>query len=367
MEDKELGQQQLGALIERIRSNGESGMLQIGAAGNRGGLFFSNGKLVDAQLGSLSGFQAVNAVVSLPDAHFTFDPSISPPASSSISANERIILKRFFGFDTVEVDESGLTAGGEEVDWDLKPEPVVPLSEVPEFSEPEEYPPVEVPLDPRGLSETPLDLSSAASQEGPASIINSHVRSKRRFSILTRPRAAVSLALLSCFVIAAIALVPRLIRRQQVTPNANQVDSQANVSPAPVTTEGSRVEDMTAQNLTGEWNIVNTVDRSRYKPFDNLQIGFRLVINQNGKELTATGEKVSENGRSLPASSRTPIRVTGSVNGDEVLATFVEEGASRRSSGNFVWKIQNDGAGLNGTFVSTAAKSSGRSAATKQP
>jgi hypothetical protein len=39
----------------------------------------------------------------------------------------------------------------------------------------------------------------------------------------------------------------------------------------------------------------------------------------------------------------------------------------RRSNGRFIWKVQNDGAGLTGTFVSTAANSRGKSAATKQP
>jgi len=54
------------------------------------------------------------------------------------------------------------------------------------------------------------------------------------------------------------------------------------------------------------------------------------------------------------------------VDGDMVVATFVEDGSVRRTNGRFVWKLQNGRDQLAGTFVSTAANSSGRSALTKQ-
>jgi hypothetical protein len=95
-----------------------------------------------------------------------------------------------------------------------------------------------------------------------------------------------------------------------------------------------------------------------------MQVGFRLKINQQGKQFTAKGEKFSENGQTLPAASRTPIQLTGSIEGNKVVATFIEDGRMRRTNGRFVWRVQNDG--LAGTFVSTAANSSGKSAVTKQ-
>jgi hypothetical protein len=93
---------------------------------------------------------------------------------------------------------------------------------------------------------------------------------------------------------------------------------------------------------------------------------FQLAINQTGRNFTAKGEKVSENGRSLPASDRTPIHVTGSINGDRVEATFFEEGTLRKTNGRFVWRTEKPGSGLAGTFVSSAARTSGKSAATKE-
>jgi hypothetical protein len=119
-------------------------------------------------------------------------------------------------------------------------------------------------------------------------------------------------------------------------------------------------------DLNGEWRLINTIEKTDYTSFHNLQLGFRLKINQTGKDFTATGEKFSENGQTLPAGSRTPIQLTGSIEGDKVIATFVEDGLRRRSNGRFVWKLQSGGDRLTGTFVSTAANNRGRSAVTKE-
>ena len=93
-----------------------------------------------------------------------------------------------------------------------------------------------------------------------------------------------------------------------------------------------------------------------------MKIGFDLSIDQTGSTFTGKGRKVSENGRSLPASSRTPIQVKGSINGDRIEATFIEEGTARKSNGRFEWRIDKSGR-LKGNFATTAAGSSGKSAA----
>jgi hypothetical protein len=121
------------------------------------------------------------------------------------------------------------------------------------------------------------------------------------------------------------------------------------------------------RDLSGEWKVINTVQKTAYKSFGNMEISFRLRIEKTGKDFTASGEKVSENGRNLPAASRTPIRVNGSIQGAEVVATFVEDGTTRRTNGRFIWKLQGENGPLSGTFVSAAANSSGKSAATRQP
>jgi hypothetical protein len=137
------------------------------------------------------------------------------------------------------------------------------------------------------------------------------------------------------------------------------------VQKAEPTKENDQPMAAATQDLTGTWNVVNTVEKTSFGSFKNLKIGFNLSINQNGKGFTGRGEKVSENGRSLPANSRTPILVRGSINGDRVEATFSEVGTTRKTNGRFVWRIDKAGA-LTGTFVSTAARTSGRSAARKE-
>jgi hypothetical protein len=118
-------------------------------------------------------------------------------------------------------------------------------------------------------------------------------------------------------------------------------------------------------NLTGEWSVVNTVNTTSYQSFQNLRIGFAVSINQTGTTFTARGRKVSENGRTLPANSRTPIELKGVINGDHIEATFSEQGSQRKTNGRFVWKIDRAG-GLTGTFASSAARTTGKSTATRE-
>lgn len=322
-------------VITSITSNHESGRLEIVSSGTRGTLLFNEGKLVDARLGSLSGFQAVNAAVALRDVHVSFDHVTPASHLSSITPSERIVLKRFFGIEAVEVHEPAGTAEPE-IDWNPAPEPVVPLSE--------------------------------------ASTI--------ALTFFSMPRLAVCLVLLIGLAVGAIALRSKFRAPQPSAPVATVSESQ----PSPVTEPEPKVMQVAAepepevtqvvdkpekraakvQDLTGDWQVINTVQKTAYKSFDNMKVGFRLKIKQQGQEFTGKGEKFSENGQPLPASYRTPIHVTGSIDGNRVVATFVEDGRMRRSNGRFVWKLQNGGDQLAGTFVSTAANSSGRSALTKQ-
>jgi cytoskeletal protein RodZ len=119
-------------------------------------------------------------------------------------------------------------------------------------------------------------------------------------------------------------------------------------------------------NLSGEWTMVNTIERTSYPAYANLRIGYHLVITQTGTEFTADGQKVSENGRVMADYERTPIHVTGSVDQSGASATFVEEGLRRKTSGSLEWTLTTDGKQLRGTFTSTAAKSSGPSVVTRE-
>ena len=330
-------------VINSITANRESGRLEIDACGTPGTFLFNEGKLVHASLGSLKGFPAINAAVALRDVQFIFDHVAPASHVSTISPNERVVLKRFFGIEAADTEGPKDTV---EPDWNPEPEPVVPLAEV------EETPTVEVAA----------------------------VRS-RSFAFFSRPVIAASLALLLALAVGVIALRSRLKAPQQVAAVATvtqpesiaQPESKSVPEPQPevksvaaapsVTRRESGARDVKVRDLTGEWQVINTVQKTRFKPYDKMQVGFRLRINQQGKQFTAKGEKFSENGQTLPAASRTPIELTGSIEGDKVVATFIEDGRMRRTNGRFVWRVQNDG--LAGTFVSTAANSSGRSAVTK--
>ena len=120
-----------------------------------------------------------------------------------------------------------------------------------------------------------------------------------------------------------------------------------------------------APDLSGKWNMVNTIERTSYPAYTNLRMGYQLVITQTGTEFTADGEKVSENGRVMADYERTPIHLTGSVDQSGARASFVEEGLRRKTSGSLEWTLTTDGNQLRGTFTSTAAKSSGSSVATR--
>ena len=311
-------------VIKSITTNQESGRLEIVSSSTRGTLLFSEGKLVDARLGSLSGFQAVNAAVALGDAHFNFDHVAPAQQLSSITPTERVVLKNFFGIEVADVQEVAGTTETE-IQWNPAPEPVVPFSEAPTIL----------------------------------------------LGFFSVQRVALCLILLIGLAGGAIALRQRLKARPQTTPVTTVVESQRTpvTEPQPeMKQDAAQPGEMTSkvQDLTGEWQVINTIQKTDYKAFNNMKLGFRLKIDQQGKEFTGKGEKFSENGQTLPVENRTPIHVRGLIEGDEVLATFVEDGKLRKTNGRFVWKLQNGTDQLAGNFFTTAANSSGRSAVTKK-
>ncbi len=426
-------------VIQSIASNLESGELEIISSRSLGTLRFSKGKLVDATLGMLSGFQAINAAISLRDVQLSFKPLTSDPRPGSIGPNERRVLQSFFGIEAA--DETDHVAGPA-IDWNANPHQVVPLSEVDEVdpSDLQDTPTIEVkpivlpeveealagpavvrneiPAESIIQSETrfveaesiPKLLAGRAEPEninaGEFLLPQSHGARLGRAEFLRRMPIA-AFVLLLVIAAAAIILIPKLREHrelasvpstaaeqpstdpQAITPDSNQASAPKTRQPAEQTpsksqtTPGAQQQSEASQtlaplvaanrraafpkrevqDLTGEWHVINTVDQTAYRSFQDMQIGFRLKIEQNGKDFTATGEKVSENGRPLPARSRTPIHVTGSIDDDNVVATFVEDGRARRTNGRFAWRFQDENAGLMGTFVTGAAKSSGKSEA----
>ena len=331
--------------IRSLCANGESGRLEILAGAIQGELSFAGGKLVDARFGHLTGFPAVNAVAATRDARFSFDPAFAPLASSSITASERVVLKQFFGIDTVAANEYLDPVG---VNWTEEAAPVAIVSDAPD----------EVTI----VHSDPPRVSS----DVPSAPIPSPLPPPSRLSY-RRPLAFLVLAI--ALIAAGVVLMYKFNESGSpaVVASAESPSRPAPVQqpePAPVKEDQKPL--VAARNLSGKWNIVNTIETTSYNTYKNMKIGFHLSIDQTGSTFTGNGRKVSENGRTLPAGSRTPIQVKGSINGDRIEATFFEDGTARKSNGRFVWRIDKAGRGLTGNFATTAARSSGKSAATRE-
>ena len=363
-------------VIQTLSSNGESGELQIHTGTTAGAFYFRNGLLVDARVGNLKGFQAVNAAASLHDADFAFDPSVAPPPVSSITQSERVVLKQFFGIDAVGPEESHA------------PEPVVTIA--PEESHAPEPMMTVAPEEshaPESVIYAADDEVTLVKRKVPSGEVPSgEVPSPLPYQPSSSPMYSSGLAVAAIVFLLATAAVVLLYKFGDYSPSASVASVATTVqpssAPAPIAeqvepkqpVESSKVESnkvepndndtSPASDLTGKWNVVNTVSKTSYSSFNNMEIGFDLSIEQHGKGFTGTGQKVSENGRRLPAGSRTPIQLKGSINGDVVEASFFEQGTARKTNGRFVWRINKAGA-LTGTFNSTAARTSGKSMARK--
>jgi hypothetical protein len=114
-------------------------------------------------------------------------------------------------------------------------------------------------------------------------------------------------------------------------------------------------------NLTGEWKIVNTIDSTSYPLYQDMQLGYRIFLQQDGKKITGEGEKCWENGKEIPSTAHSPISIEGILDGMVVTATCTEKGARRSTSGSFIWTVSPDGRIIKGNFTSTAANSRGTS------
>jgi hypothetical protein len=293
-------------VIKILSTNRESGKLEISAGKTGGAFFFKNGQLVDARVGDLTGFRAVNAVASMRDVRFTFDPSIYPPAVSSITPNERVVLKQFFGIETIDAStyEDEVTIETQRLPLPVIPEPV-----------PDTRPSRSL-LYRGGLVLAMLFILIAVA----AVALRNKYRERER------------------------AIAPAVATTQPVVDEPTV--SQPTVS-QPRVAQPAVAQPVVARDLTGKWNVVNSVQKTSYRSFQNMNIGFELTINQSGKSFTGAGQKVSENGH-------------------RVEATFFERGTLRKTNGRFVWRIDQASGGLNGTFVTTAAGSSGKSAARRE-
>jgi Domain of unknown function (DUF4388) len=83
----------LADLIGILRHQRKTGRLLIEYSMSPCSLYFVEGDLVDAQLNTIGGLQAVLVALSQPNASFNFNPLIQPPRRSINESSQRVILE----------------------------------------------------------------------------------------------------------------------------------------------------------------------------------------------------------------------------------------------------------------------------------
>lgn len=121
--------------------------------------------------------------------------------------------------------------------------------------------------------------------------------------------------------------------------------------------------DTSGADLSGWWEVTNTIQSTNYAAYRGLRLTYRVQLEQDGDRITGRGQKWAEDGSPVSAGARSPISVTGRIEGNRVILEFTERGARRSTTGSFSWILAPDGRALRGSFESTAADTSGGSVA----
>lgn len=144
--------------------------------------------------------------------------------------------------------------------------------------------------------------------------------------------------------------------------------AERNAEPRTDDVEEEDEEEETADfDLSGWWEMTNRIQSTNFEQYKGLRLGYRLNLEQEGNRITGRGQKWTEDGRTLTSSARTPITVTGTIDGRKVTLKFTEQGTKRTTSGGFEWTLSADRTALRGSFWSTAAGTSGSSTAVRMP
>lgn len=97
----------LSDLISILRHQGKTGRLTIEYPVGPCSFYFAEGDLVDAQLGTMGGLQAIIVALSQPNASFNFNPLIQPPRRSINESSQKVILELLGCWEekTIDVDQ----------------------------------------------------------------------------------------------------------------------------------------------------------------------------------------------------------------------------------------------------------------------
>ena len=108
-----LNEYPLADLIGILRRQRKTGRLLVEYSISPCSLYFWEGNLVDAQLGSMGGLQAVLVALSQPNASFNFNPLIPPPHRSINESSQKVILELLGCWEekTVELETAPSNGG----------------------------------------------------------------------------------------------------------------------------------------------------------------------------------------------------------------------------------------------------------------
>ncbi|HET9228667.1 MAG TPA: penicillin-binding transpeptidase domain-containing protein, partial [Thermoanaerobaculia bacterium] len=156
-------------------------------------------------------------------------------------------------------------------------------------------------------------------------------------------------------------------RRRAAEDREQQARDDEASRPAREEEEEEAEEEAPSSDLSGWWEMTNRIEETDYPQYKGLHLGYRVKLEQDGNRITGHGQKWTEDGRGIGASGRTPITVSGTVEGRKVTLSFTEHGAKRTTNGGFTWNLSADRTELRGSFWSTAASTRGRSTAVRMP
>jgi len=115
----------------------------------------------------------------------------------------------------------------------------------------------------------------------------------------------------------------------------------------------------TIKDISGKWYLKFTNEKSSYAHYigeTHTQKGF---FNQDDDKISGRAEKWEYNGKYLPAEMHRKLEYAGTVNGNELYATYVLHGLKRDSEGYIKVIISADGKTMKGIFSGTAGETSG--------
>lgn len=122
----------LADLISILRRQRKTGRLLIEYSMSPCSFFFVDGDLVDAQLNTIGGLQAVLVALSQPNASFNFNPLIQPPRRSINESSQKVILELLGCWDEKTIDVETAQGNGGSYTSIPSPEIVTPVVPEPE-------------------------------------------------------------------------------------------------------------------------------------------------------------------------------------------------------------------------------------------